>query len=304
MGSRGNEFVLSARRAPLRLAGAIVVVAVTVAMAACSRPRPTTPPPGPPTTTTAAGQVTTTTAAPSGGGAGPAVDWNPPAEYRQPLADVWAYTTGRQKQWATFKHFEWDQIMSGHGSVTYCVRWEANTPVTAAQRDRVAVVLEQQFNQWMEAMTETGQGWNGWPYPHVDVRIVGWAARDRSLMQWTDAGVPVFVGTNDAQGVPNCPTSAGAGLVLWLTPGMSGGTGGDWGQRIGTEYFMGALGNEDVHILEHEMGHGFGLEDFYDWSPSGVGGFVMKAGSAMKITEFDKWMLRDWWRHLKPRYAV
>jgi hypothetical protein len=24
----------------------------------------------------------------------------------------------------------------------------------------------------------------------------------------------------------------------------------------------------------------------------------------MKITEFDKWMLRDWWRHLKPRYAV
>jgi hypothetical protein len=25
----------------------------------------------------------------------------------------------------------------------------------------------------------------------------------------------------------------------------------------------------------------------------------MMAGSAMEITEFDAWMLRDWWRKLK-----
>ena len=29
----------------------------------------------------------------------------------------------------------------------------------------------------------------------------------------------------------------------------------------------------------------------------------MKAGSASTITEFDKWMVRDWWRHLKNRYG-
>ena len=29
----------------------------------------------------------------------------------------------------------------------------------------------------------------------------------------------------------------------------------------------------------------------------------MKAGSATRITDFDKWMLRDWWRHLKSRYV-
>jgi hypothetical protein len=29
----------------------------------------------------------------------------------------------------------------------------------------------------------------------------------------------------------------------------------------------------------------------------------MKAGSATQITEFDKWMLRDFWRHLKSRYG-
>jgi hypothetical protein len=30
----------------------------------------------------------------------------------------------------------------------------------------------------------------------------------------------------------------------------------------------------------------------------------MKAGSATEITEFDAWMLRDFWRHLKSRYDV
>jgi hypothetical protein len=29
----------------------------------------------------------------------------------------------------------------------------------------------------------------------------------------------------------------------------------------------------------------------------------MKAGSATSITEFDAWMLRDVWRHLKSRYG-
>jgi hypothetical protein len=57
-------------------------------------------------------------------------------------------------------------------------------------------------------------------------------------------------------------------------------------------------------ILLHEIGHTFGLDDFYDWSPSGVGGFLMKAGSASAITEFDAWMFRDWWRHLKSRYGL
>jgi hypothetical protein len=52
------------------------------------------------------------------------------------------------------------------------------------------------------------------------------------------------------------------------------------------------------------MGHTFGLDDFYDWTPTGVSSFIMKAGSATQITEFDKWMLRDWWRHLKNRYGL
>lgn len=91
---------------------------------------------------------------------------------------------------------------------------------------------------------------------------------------------------------------------LWLTDGFEGGAGGDWGQRIGTDYFLEALSSENIHILLHEMGHTFALDDFYDWTPTGVTSFIMNAGSAMEITEFDAWMARDWWRNLKSRYSL
>lgn len=39
--------------------------------------------------------------------------------------------------------------------------------------------------------------------------------------------------------------------------------------------------------------------DFYDWQPEGQDSFVMMAGSAFEVTEFDAWMLRDWYRRLK-----
>lgn len=40
-------------------------------------------------------------------------------------------------------------------------------------------------------------------------------------------------------------------MSLWLTAGMEGGAGGDWGQRVGSEYFLGALDNP--HIWLHEF---------------------------------------------------
>lgn len=68
---------------------------------------------------------------------------------------------------------------------------------------------------------------------------------------------------------------------------------------LGPDYMLNNLDTDNIHILLHEMGHGFGLLDFYDWVPSGQTSFIMRAGSAMEITEFDAWMLRDWYRKLK-----
>ncbi len=134
----------------------------------------------------------------------------------------------------------------------------------------------------------------------MNVKVVGWAVRDRSRLQWTDNSVDVYVGDIN-EGAPQC--SPPCGRFFHQNGDYSGCPGGDWGQRIGREYYVGALDSENIHILLHEIGHGFGLDDFYDWTPTGVCCFIMNAGSGTQITEFDTWMLRDWWRHLKSRYG-
>ena len=106
-------------------------------------------------------------------------------------------------------------------------------------------------------------------------------------------------------GTPGCPGGYARHYdqSLWLTDGFGGGAGGDWGQRMGREYFMNNLHTANMTILPHEIGHTRGLDDFYDWTPTGVSNFIMRAGSSPSITEFSASMLRDWWRHLKSRYG-
>ena len=247
----------------------------------------------------------------------PTTGWNPPANLVTPLNEVWAHQESTYGNLYGFKNYGWDQVMANKGSINYCVRWDSSAPVTAAQRDQVHAALQRQFKKWMDVMA----GHNGWPYATVPVKVVGWAVRDRATLQWTDTSVDIYV--NDIRedapqcaepcgrffhqdgNYPNCPGGASHhyDMSLWLTAGFGGGAGGDWGQRIGSEYYLGALNSENIHILLHELGHTFGLDDFYDWTPTGVGGFIMQAGSATQITDFDAWMLRDWWRHLKSRYG-
>jgi hypothetical protein len=173
----------------------------------------------------------------------------------------------------------------------------------------------------MDQMLDNGQGWNNWPYRQVPVKVVGWAVRDRAQLEWTDNSVDIYV-NNINENAPQCSPACGRFFhqdgnysgcpggashhydhSLWLTAGFGGGHGGDWGQRVGSEYFMNNLNATNIHIFLHELGHTYGLDDFYDWDPLPGQGFIMKAGSASTITEFDKWMFRDWWRHLKSRYG-
>jgi hypothetical protein len=248
--------------------------------------------------------------------------WTPPANLVRPLDEVWRHVESTYGNLYGFRNYGWDQIMANRGYINYCVRWDSNQPVSAALRDRVHTALARQFKKWMDVQVENGQGYNNWPYRDVPVKVVGWAVRNRSTLQWTDNSVDIYV--NDIrENAPQCSTGCGRffnqngqyprcpggvarhyDMSLWLTAGMGGGAGGDWGQRIGSEYYVNSLNNDNIHILLHEIGHSFGLDDFYDWTPTGVCCFLMKAGSAAQITEFDKWMFRDFWRHLKNRYGL
>ncbi|GAA4709997.1 cellulose-binding domain-containing protein [Phytohabitans rumicis] len=269
---------------------------------------PTTAPPttAPPTT------APPTTPPPTSG-------WNPPSNLVQPLNEVWTHQeqTYNNGNLYGFRNYGWDQLLANRGYINYCVRWDSSASVTATQRDQIHAALQRQYKKWMDVMV----GHNNWPYTDVPVRVVGWAVRDRAQLQWSDTSVDIYVNNirenapqcsepcgrffNQGGTYPNCPGGAARHYdhSLWLTAGFGGGAGGDWGQRVGSEYFMGALNSDNIHIFLHELGHTYGLDDFYDWTPTGQCCFIMKAGSASTITEFDKWMFRDWWRHLKSRYG-
>jgi hypothetical protein len=264
------------------------------------------------TCTTAPVTPTPTTPPPDSG-------WNPPANLVTPLNEVWQHQeqTYNNGNLYAFRNYGWDQLFANQGYINYCVRWDSSATVTAAQRDQIHAALARQYKKWMDVMV----GHNGWPYTDVPVRVVGWAVRDRNQLQWSDNSVDIYVNDirenapqcaapcgrffNQNGQYPNCPGGAARHYdhSLWLTDGFGGGAGGDWGQRVGREYFMANLNTDNMHILLHEIGHTYGLDDFYDWTPTGVGGFLMKAGTASSITEFDAWMFRDWWRHLKSRYG-
>lgn len=139
--------------------------------------------------------------------------------------------------------------------------------MTKAQRDQIATVLNAQIQKWFQWV----YGWDNFPYSNVKINVVGWAVKDASLLQGDTSGIDVYTNL-DSGGAPECAPTCGrfyhqtgdySGCPggsshhydhsLWLTDGFSGGAGGDWGQRIGREYFMGALTSENVHILLHEM---------------------------------------------------
>ncbi|RHZ48401.1 uncharacterized protein CDV56_103241 [Aspergillus thermomutatus] len=220
--------------------------------------------------------------------------WNPPAKLVKPLNEVWEHQMSTYSNPMGFKNLGFDHVMAARGKINYCVRWDSSKKVTAAQRKQIAAA----------------------------VKVVGYAVRDRSLLEGDTSGLDIYT-NRDEGGVPECDPACGrffhqdndysrcrGGAArhydesLWLTDGFQGGAGGDWGQRVGQEYFMQNVNSENIHIYLHELGHTFGLDVFYNWTPTGVTNFIMRAGSATQVTEFDIWMLRDWWRHLKSRYNL
>ncbi|KAI1367303.1 hypothetical protein F5Y08DRAFT_298683 [Xylaria arbuscula] len=238
--------------------------------------------------------------------------WSPPSDLEAPLLQVWNHCMSTYSNFWGFMNYGWDQIEATSGKINVCVRWESDTAVSEAQRSQVASVYAAQYQKWFAWL----YGYDNFPYDSIDVNVVGWAVKSASLLQGSTDGITVYTDT-DADGIPQCAESCGrffhqdddysacAGGAdahydhsLWLTDGFSGGAGGDWGQRIGREYFIGALNTENIHILLHEMGHTFGLDDFYDYTPNGVTNFIMLSGSSTEITDFDGWMLRNWWYEL------
>ncbi|KAL0257119.1 hypothetical protein SLS55_007929 [Diplodia seriata] len=254
-----------------------------------------------------------------------ATTWSPPSSLSSALDSVWEHTMSTYGgDPLTFKNYAYDHIMDTKANIQYCVRWDSKKSVTAAQRTSIETALSKMYNKWVSAALT---GFDGFPYESVNVTVSGWATNDTSLLEGDTSAYTIHSSTVDVNGVPECDPACGRAIhytdgdysgcaggdgdrydvSLWLSDTLddgAGGYGGDWGQQVGATYMLENLETENIHILLHEMGHTLALDDFYDWTPEGVDSFIMLAGSAMEVTEFDAWMARDWWRHIKSRYDL
>ncbi len=234
-----------------------------------------------------------------------------------------------------------DQIIDGKGTINYVVKWQSYKTVTLEQRQQFETMLSDSINAWASWLS----GYENWPYQHIDVNVVGWAVIDKSCLLDLQDDEIVYTDTkyydsqydtsNGVEEIPNLEPYAPSELsrfdhftdesyeypggldkrfdmYMWATQGFPsiGGCGGDWGQRLSDDAYINMISGSGIHVLEHEIGHGFGITDFYGgegesdgFPPGGFptenGGSLMMAGSSAEITDFDGWLLRYMWTQIK-----
>ena len=228
-----------------------------------------------------------------------------------------------------------DQIVAGKGTLNYVVRWQSHKNLSLAQREGFEKIVEDGINSWTDYLV----GYEDWPYQHVDVNIVGWAVLDKNCILNPQPDEVIYDNlisdydstydtSNGVEEIPDKLPSAPEELwsfnyfhdrthqypgtrfdmYLWCTQGFPniGGCGGDWGQRLSDNAYLAmAESQSHLHVHVHEVGHGFGMTDFYGgegesngFPPGGFpgnGSSIMMAGSSTEITDFDGWMLRYMW---------
>lgn len=256
-----------------------------------------------------------------------------PESYQYAADWIW-HNRVEKEQSTVRRNTLFDQIIAGNGELHYVIRWQSYKTVTLEQRKQFETLVEKSINDWTDWLKD----YEDWPYDHVTVKVVGWAVLDRNCLLDLQPDEVVYDNlisdydssydtSNGIETIPDKLPSAPSELsrmehfmdssyvypgerfdmYLWATQGFPsiGGCGGDWGQRLSDDAYLNMLSGTGLHVLEHELGHGFGMTDFYGgegeadgFPPGGFPGngtSLMMAGSSMEITDFDGWMLRYFW---------
>jgi hypothetical protein len=221
-----------------------------------------------------------------------------------------------------------DNVMVHKGQINLCVRWGATSAPSAAVKTGMASAVEKWFNDWFTHLS----GYGCFPYDHIAAKVTGWAVKPGNESWVSDLGSSVKVYTEtdngtDPPGEPKCPDACSyfgatgntdyskcpggpefhVDYWLWLDDKLPGSgaaaVGGDWGLRMPVNNFVASMGKSNL-VIEHEMGHGFGFQDYYEWpkdNPTPAGGSLMIVGSTSSQTPTigDIWLLRRTWREMK-----
>lgn len=213
-----------------------------------------------------------------------------------------------------------DSVMKGKGQINLCVRWGASTAPSTIVKTGMAAAAQKWFNDWFSQLKD----YACFPYSSISVKVTGWAVAAGKTSWVSDLGSDIKIYTEtDADGEPKCPDdcsfftnwshsfprcSGGEAFHhdywMWLDDSIGGGAaavGGDWGLRMPVSNFVASMGKSD-YVIEHEMGHGFGFQDYYTWTGSEpAGGSLMIVGSTNNPspTTADMWLLRRTWQEMK-----
>ena len=185
------------------------------------------------------------------------------------------------------------------------------------------MIIKKWLNHWFTALGTYGC----FPYPNgVTVKVTGWAVRpgNESWVSDLPSSIAVYTET-DGEGEPKCsdscsffvnwdhqfPNCPGGEAFhqdywIWVSDQLPGSgaaaVGGDWGLRMPVSSFVSSISRDGDLVIEHEMGHGFGFQDYYDWTGSTpAGGSLMIVGSASSgsPTVGDTWLLRRTWTEMQ-----
>lgn len=250
--------------------------------------------------------------------------WNNRIVPRSSAAPIGEGSTVRQ-------NLIFDQIYDNDGSLNYVIRWQSAKSLTLAQRKGMETMIARQVNNWTQYLV----GFEGWPFKEIPVKVVGVAVDNKALVVDPQPDEVVYTKYSQdglSKDEPNIPANLPEAplecsrmehwenpsytyaacpqgpkgrfdMYLWATTNFNGGVGGDWGQRMSDSYYLSNLNTTHITMLEHELGHGFGITDFYGTAERPPKGFptklVMWAGNSPSITEWDAWMLRYMWTKLK-----
>lgn len=130
--------------------------------------------------------------------------WNPPSNLKTGLEQVWKHEVETYSDALGFKNYGFDQLIANKGKINYCVRWEGTATVTATQRTKVEAALKKQYNKWISVLA----GFEGFPYQTADVNVVGWAVKDKNILQGDVSKIQVYTDV-DSEGIPQCAESCG-----------------------------------------------------------------------------------------------